>query len=134
MEPCVVNCPLLTCISTSLPRSQKSTIWSFLCHKPPQVGLANQILFIQAIFKAARSFLCHIMSGEQILFYRGIPILRLGGEFARSARWPMMISQIETPRMMHVKPKTPIRADASEKRTAHLMEDFVAVYLLKSFF
>ena len=62
------------------------------------------------------------------------PHLNLGGEFARSARWPMMISQIETPRMMHVKPKTPIRADASEKRTAHLMEDFVAVYLLKSFF
>ena len=94
MEPCVVNCPLLTCISTSLPRSQKSTIWSFLCHKPPQVGLDNQILFIQAIFKAARSFLCHKMSGEQILFYRGIPILRLGGEFVRSARWPMMISRV----------------------------------------
>ena len=43
------------------------------------------------------------------------PHLNLGGEFARSARWPMMISQIETPRTMHVKPKTPIRADPSEK-------------------
>ena len=42
------------------------------------------------------------------------PHLNLGGEFARSARWPMMISQIETPRMMPVKPKTP-RAGASEK-------------------
>ena len=93
-------------------RSQKSPIWSFLCHK---AWPAKQNLFIQAIFKAARSFLCHKMSGEQILFYQGSPISGLGDEFARCGGW-RQINQIEA-WMINVTLKR-------EKETSHLLKSF----------
>ena len=76
---------------------------------------AKQNLFIQAIFKAARSFLCHKMSGEQILFYQGSPISGLGDEFARCGGW-RQINQIEA-WMINVTLKR-------EKETSHLLKSF----------
>ena len=96
VEPCGCQLSTTNLHLDLLLRPQKSSIWSFLCHKTSPAWPGKQILFIQAIFKAARSFLCHKMSGEQILFYQGSPILRLGDEFARCG-WLGQINQIETP-------------------------------------
>ena len=95
-NPVAVNCQLLTCISTSSSGHKSLPSGHSFVIKTSPAWPGKQILFIQAIFKAARSFLCHKMSGEQILFYQGSPILRLGDEFARCG-WLGQINQIETP-------------------------------------
>ena len=95
-NPVAVNCQLLTCISTSSSGHKSLPSGHSFVIKTSPARPGKQILIIQTIFKAARSFLCHKMSGEQILFYQGSPILRLGDEFARCG-WLGQINQIETP-------------------------------------
>ena len=112
-NPGLVNCQLLTCIQTSSSGHKSLPSGHFFGIKQPQP--AKQNLFIQAIFKAARSFLCHKMSGEQILFYQGSPISGLGDEFARCGGW-RQINQIEA-WMINVTLKR-------EKETSHLLKSF----------
>ena len=117
-NPDLVNCQLLTCIQTSSSGHKSPPSGHFFVIILPSLACqwpTNQILFIQAIFKAARSFLCHKMSGEQILFYQGSPILGLGDEFARCARLSARLTRLRHPQMINVTLKR-------EKVTSHLMK------------